>query len=202
LMPLGMQVSKAVAKVLDSGWEIDTIAPSHGVIWRGEALGKAIELYGRRTSGETLDKVVITYSTMWGSTDVLARAICDGVASTGVAVEIYDLAVSQVATVTHELLDARGFLLGSPTLHHGMLYRVAGYLQYLAGLKPAGKIAGSFGSFGWSSGATKQMNERLEAIGFELPFESYTQKYRPTASDIDDARAWGIRFAEEIRNRG
>ena len=50
-----------------------------------------------------------------------------------------------------------------------MLYRTAGYLQYLAGLKPKDKIAGVFGSFGWSSGATKQMTARLEEIGFEMP---------------------------------
>ena len=39
-------------------------------------------------------------------------------------------------------MDARALLLGSPTLHHGMLYRVAGLLQYLSGIKPKNKIGG------------------------------------------------------------
>ncbi len=67
---------------------------------------------------------------------------------------------SRATSSTRELC-----FVGSPTLHHGMLYRPAGYLQYLCGLKPKDKIAGAFGSYGWSSGATKQMTARLEEIG-------------------------------------
>ena len=199
LMPLGRQVSKAVEKVVATGWEIETIAPSHGVIWRGDALGAALDAYGRLTAGETREKIVVAFSTMWGSTDELASAVVDGIAAEGVEVDVFDLAVSPVAGITRELLEARALLLGSPTLHHGMLYRVAGYLQYLSGLKPAGKIAGAFGSYGWSSGACKQMMERLETIGFEIPFEPYTQKYRPSAEEIEAAREWGAQYARAVK---
>ena len=82
-----------------------------------------------------------------------------------------------------------------------MLYRVAGYLQYLAGLKPQGKLAGTFGSYGWSSGACKQMTGQLEAIGFEMPFEPFTQKYKPTAEEIEAARQWGAQFAQAVRDQ-
>ncbi len=202
LMPLGKQVAKAVEKVVATGWEIETIAPSHGVIWRGEALGAVLDAYGRLTVGETREKVVVAFSTMWGSTDILARAVADGVAAQGVEVAVFDLAASPVAGVTRHLLDARALLVGSPTLHHGMLYRVAGYLQYLAGLKPTGKIGGAFGSYGWSSGACKQIIGRLEEIGFELPFEPYTQKYRPSAEEIAAAREWGAQYARAVREMG
>ncbi|MDP2183250.1 MAG: FprA family A-type flavoprotein [Actinomycetota bacterium] len=198
LMPLSSQVAKAVEKVVAQGWDIETIAPSHGVIWRAEGVGKVLEAYGRLTAGETREKIVVAFSTMWGSTDALARAVADGVAAEGVDVAVYDLALTPISYLTRELLDARALLLGSPTLHHGMLFRVAGYLQYLAGLKPAGKIAGAFGSYGWSSGAVQQMTERLEAIGFEMPFEPLTQKYRPSAGELDAAREWGAQFARRV----
>lgn len=201
LMPLGSQIAKTLAKLGETGWDLATVAPSHGVIWRGESLAAAIDMYSALSSGETDAKLVVAYSTMWGSTDALAHAVADGIAAEGVAVELFDLAQTPISRVTHELLRARGLLLGSPTLHHGMLYRVAGYLQYLAGLKPADKIAGTFGSYGWSSGATKQMNERLDSIGFELPFESFTQKYRPTAEDIQAAREWAAQFARAVADQ-
>jgi flavorubredoxin len=200
LMPLGKQVSKAVEKLVESGIELDVIAPSHGVVWRGESIGAAIEAYAGMTSGQTVPKVVIAASTMWGSTDAMARAIADGVAETGADVEYFDLAGTPIAQITHELLDARALLVGSPTLHHGMLYRVAGYLQYLSGLKPQGKIAGAFGSFGWSSGATKQITARLEEMGFDMPIEDLTVKYRPTAEQLDEARAWGAQFGEAVQS--
>lgn len=201
LTPIAKQVGKAVEKLQATGWELDVVAPSHGVIWRGEGIGKAVDLYGRMIEGETRDKIIVAFSTMWGSTDILARAIADGVVAEGTEVELFDLAATPIAHVTHELMWSRALLLGSPTLHHGMLYRVGGYLQYLAGLKPAGKIAGTFGSYGWSSGATKQMDAQLEAIGFELPLDSFTQKYRPTADDIQAAREWGAGFAKLVKER-
>jgi flavorubredoxin len=200
LMSLGTPVSKAITKLLDSGIELDVVAPSHGVVFRGDDIGRAIEAYGRWTAGETNAKVVIVSLTMWGSTDAMARAIADGVADTGAEVQYFDLAGTAIAHVTHELLEARAVLVGSPTLHHGMLYRTAGYLQYLSGQKPKGKIGGAFGSFGWSSGATKQITARMEEMGFELPFDDFTVKYRPNKEQLEEARAWGAQFGTAVQD--
>ncbi len=202
LMPLGSQVSKAVSKVVENGWTCSTIAPSHGVIWRHDSVPTVIDAYDRLTAGETEDKLVVAYSTMWGSTDILAREIADGAARAGVEVQLFDIAVTPLAEITRHLLDSRALLLGSPTLHHGMLYRTAAYLQYIAGLKPKNKLAGAFGSYGWSSGATKQMTARLEEIGFEMPQPDFTCKYKPTAEDIEEAQAWGASFAELVKMKG
>ncbi len=202
LMPVGAQVSGVVTKLVEAGWVCRTIAPSHGVIWRENELPTLFDAYDRFTRGETKDKLVIAYSTMWGSTDTLARTIADGAAAGGAEVKLFDLAVSEYAEVTRHLFDSRALLLGSPALHRGMLYRPAGYLQYLAGLRPKNKIAGVFGSYGWSSGATREMIARLTAIGFELPFDELTCKFAPNAEALDAARRWGGRFAAEVLERG
>lgn len=202
LMPLGQQVSKAVSKVIELGWELNVIAPSHGVIWRHDSVPTVIDAYDRLTAGETENKLVVAYSTMWGSTDILAREIADGAARAGTEVCLYDIAVTPLARITTQLLDSRALLLGSPTLHHQMHYRTAAYLQYVAGLRPQGKLAGAFGSFGWSSGATKQMTAQLEAIGFELPEPDFTVKYKPTSEGIAAAQAWGASFAKRVEVLG
>ncbi len=202
LQPLSEQVAKAVTKVVEAGWVCETIAPSHGVIWRHDSVPTVIDAYDRLTKGETEDKLIVAYSTMWGSTDILAREIADGARAAGVEVHLYDIAVTPLARITTDLLDARALLLGSPTLHHQMHYRSAAYLQYIAGLKPKNKLAGVFGSFGWSSGATKQMTTRLEAIGFEMPEADFTVKYKPTADGIAAAQAWGAAFAERVKAKG
>jgi flavorubredoxin len=202
LMPLGTQVSKAVDKVLEAGWACKTIAPSHGVIWRERDIPTLLETYGRCTSGDTFDKLVIAYGTMWGSTDILARHIADGAVSTGAEVRLFDLAATPYAHVTRHLFDARALLVGSPTLHHGMLHRPAGYLQYLAGLKPKDKAAGAFGSYGWSSGATRQLSERFEEMGLEMPFGDLTCKYAPDTQSAAAAFAWGEQFGRLVLERG
>jgi anaerobic nitric oxide reductase flavorubredoxin len=92
LMPLAGTVAKAVTKVLEKGWECDVIAPSHGVIWRHDSVPAAIDAYDRLTSGDVEDKIIVAYCTMWGSTDIIAREIADGIARAGVDVRLYDFA--------------------------------------------------------------------------------------------------------------
>lgn len=203
LMPLGTQVARAVSKVLDTGWEIRTIAPSHGAIWRGDGIAAVVDAYSRLTGGETLDKMVVAYSTMWGSTDQLAREIADGAAEAGIEVKVFDFAAAQSAEITRHVLDSRALLIGSPVLHHGMHARTASYLQYIAGLMPKGKVvAGAFGSFGWSGGATKQIQARLDEMGLETPFGELVCKYMPSEEDRAAARAWGRQFGELVLERG
>lgn len=200
LMPLEAQVGKSVEKVTAAGWRPAVIAPSHGVVWRGDLVGRVLQEYSRWCANVRDDTVVVAYSTMWGSTDALAKAVVDGVASEGVGAMLFDLAVTPFATVTHHLLTAKGLIVGSPTLHHGMLYRVAGFLHYLAGLKPAGVLGAAFGSYGWSSGATKQIEARFADIGIEVAQASYTQKYRPGAAEVQAAYEWGAAFARAVRD--
>jgi len=202
LMPLDRQVGTAIDKITELGWACNVIAPSHGVCFRGDDIPRLIAQYQRWSACTTEPKIVIAYTTMWGSTETMAFAVADGISEAGVHVEVYNLADTALSAITDDLLEARAFLLGSPTLHRGQLYRSAGYLQYLAGLKPKDKIAGVFGSYGWSSGATKQMAAALEGIGFEMPIEDFTLKYRPTAEDLDEARAWGAKFAQAVSAGG
>ena len=142
LTPVAVAVGKAVSKTLEQGWDIQIIAPSHGVIWRHDQIPTIVDAYDRYIAEETEDKIVIAYTTMWGSTDVLAREIADGAAETGVDVVLYDIAITPLAHITRHLMDARALLVGSPTLHHGMLHRAASLLQYIWGIKPKNKIGG------------------------------------------------------------
>ena len=172
------------------------------MIWRGGDIPQLIDAYADWTGGVLKDKVVVAYATMWGATDVMAKQIADGIMAEGSECYLADVRSTPFAAIMTELLDARGMVLGSPTLHHGMLSRIAGFLQYVAGLKPKDRFAGVFGSYGWSSGATKQMAGRLEEIGFELPFDDFTVKYALTAEDRAAARDWGAQFGRLSRDRG
>jgi flavorubredoxin len=199
LTPVATAVGKAIAKVIDAGWVCDVIAPSHGVVWRNETIPAAMGAYERFIAGETTNKIVIAYSTMWGSTDVLAREIADGATEAGSEVMLFDLETAQFGHITRHLMDARALLVGSPTLHRGMLHRTAALLQYVWGIRPKGKLGGAFGSLGWSGGSTKQITEKLVETGFEMPVEPLTCQYKPSAEDIAKARSWGAQFAELVR---
>ncbi|MHB1324249.1 MAG: FprA family A-type flavoprotein [Coriobacteriia bacterium] len=201
LMPVSTAVGKALDKLEERGWPCDVVAPSHGVIWRAPEFGKAWECYREWSSSTLKDKAVVIYSTMWGSTQELAHRVAAGIGGGGVDVEMHDLAVTPVAHVSTDVLESKAVVVGSPTLHHGMLYRTAGYLQYLLGLKPVGRIGGVFGSYGWSKGAEGQMREMLDRIGIELVADDFLVKFRPTEEDLAAAEEWGRQIAEAVKAR-
>ncbi|MDD1768632.1 MAG: FprA family A-type flavoprotein [Methanomassiliicoccales archaeon] len=176
LMPFGSQVLKTFEKV--KGLDIKMIATSHGMIWRKD-LGKIINAYLSWAKGESKAKAVVVYDTMWGSTQIMAEAIAEGIASEGVEVRPYRLTDSDRSEIMEDVLDARAVVVGSPTLNNGMFPSVADFVIYMRGLRPKGKIGAAFGSFGWGGGAVKAMREHLERAGLEMTLEDLEMRYIP-----------------------
>lgn len=176
LMPFGSQVLKTFEKV--KGLDIKMIATSHGMIWRKD-LGKIINAYLSWAKGESKAKAVVVYDTMWGSTQIMAEAIAEGIASEGVEVRPYRLTDSDRSEIMEDVLDARAVVVGSPTLNNGMFPSVADFVIYMRGLRPKGKIGAAFGSFGWGGGAVKAMREHLERAGLEMTLEDLEMRYVP-----------------------
>ncbi len=198
LMPFGKLILKYVKTVGELGIEIDMIAPCHGIIWRTDP-GQIIEAYGRWASGENAKKVLVIYDTMWGSTHMMARAIVEGVTAAGIDVKLMALRKNEFSAIVKEILDAPVILVGSPTLNNGMFPSVGGFLTYLKGLRPRGKQAVAFGSYGWGGGAVKAVEKELETAGFELIEPGLQVRYRPDEEELEKCRLLGERMAEAVK---
>ena len=103
-----------------------------------------------------------------------------------------------MSDIIKELLEARALLLGSPTLNTGVFPTVAAFSTYLKGLRPKGRIAAVFGSFGWGSKATQTLREDLAAGGMEV-LEELQVKFVPLGEKLDTCEALGRRMAQRIR---
>ena len=90
LMPFAPLITRKIQEVVDMKIPIDMIAPSHGIIWRQDPM-KIVNAYLKWSAGESKNKVVIVFDTMWHSTDTMARAIADGIISQGVEAKLYKL---------------------------------------------------------------------------------------------------------------
>jgi len=135
---------------------------------------------------------------MWHSTELMAKAVADGINREGVSVNMLDLQVNHRSDIMTEVLDAKAILLGSPTLNNGMLPRMAGFLAYMKGLKPANKIGAAFGSYGWSGEAVKLMNDVMSDLKFTLPEPGIRVKYVPTESDLRECTEMGRRIGRAV----
>ncbi|MBE0524513.1 MAG: flavodoxin domain-containing protein [Methanosarcinales archaeon] len=200
LMPFGQVILKYVDTVGELGIDIDMIAPCHGIIWRDNP-ARIIEAYGRWARGENKEKVLIIYDTMWGSTYKMANAILEGVKSAGVEVKLLNIRKNDQSKIIKEVLDAPVFFIGSPTLNNGMFPSVGGFLTYLKGLRPRGKKAVAFGSYGWGKGAVKGVESELKAAGFEIIEPGLEIRYRPDEEGLASCRSLGERVANIVKEQ-
>ncbi|MDD3905615.1 MAG: flavodoxin domain-containing protein [Candidatus Omnitrophica bacterium] len=198
LWPLSSLILRKIEDIVKMGVPIKMIAPSHGVIWR-RSPGKIIDSYVRWAKNTTKPKVVIVYETMWGATEKMARKIAEALIDSGVEIKLFDIAVSDGTEVIKEMLDARGFIIGSSTHDNDMLTTIAGFLEFLKGLKPKGRIAAAFGSYGWSGGAVASIENLLKEGGMEIAQPGVSAKFMPDENEIKTAYQFGKDFAGRIK---
>jgi flavorubredoxin len=198
LWPLGSLISKKIEEIVKMNVPIKMIAPSHGVVWRKDPM-KIINSYVRWAKNETKPKVVIVYETMWNSTEKMARKISEAIIDAGLDVKIFDIAQSDSTEVIKEMLDAKGFIIGSSTHDNDMLPRIAGFLELLKGFKAKNRIAAGFGSHGWAGGAVAEIEKVLKEAGIEVAQPGIGVKYVPDADEIKKLYQFGADFASKVK---
>ncbi len=198
LWPLGAVILRKIQEIQGMNIPLKIIAPSHGVIWRKDP-AKAVNCYLDWASGKTRDRVVVVYETMWQATEKMARKIIEGIISSGIQVQLYDIAQSDRTEVITRMLTAKGFLFGSSTHDNDMLPNIAAFLEIVKGLKAKGRKAGYFGSYGWAGGATKEMREMLKDSGIDQNGPEISVKYVPDPSELAACFDFGVKFAESLK---
>lgn len=176
--------------------KIKMIMPSHGIIWRSH-IADIIAKYAEWGSQVKKPRIVMFYDYMWGATETMAKAILEGVMKAGVEVTFHRVIASDNSHITAEILEAGGVLVGSPTLNYTMKPSIAAMLTYLKGLKPSGKLAAAFGTYGWSGGAQKDMEELMTKAGFNLQ-AGITVQWKGTPEEIVQCREFGYEFAQKV----
>jgi flavorubredoxin len=197
ILPFGTVVQNALGKL--QNLKINTIAPAHGIIWRTNPK-RIVDAYGKWARGESKNKILIIYDTMWGSTEMIAKALLDAISSEDVEVEWFNLSKTDDSDVIAQVLDAKVLLVGSPTLNNGMFPTVAKFLTYLKGLRPKEKIGACFGSYGWGGGAVKMMEEELRRTGVEVVESNLDFRYVPDKEELQKAKEFGKMIAQRIKS--
>lgn len=198
LIPLGSIILRKIEEVQKMNISIDMIAPSHGIIWRKDPM-KIVKAYLSWARNETREKIVVVYETMWGATEKMARKIAEGITDAGVEVKLFDVAQSDRTEVIKEMLDAKGYVIGSSTHDNDMLPNIAGFLEFLKGLTPKNRIGCAFGSYGWGSGAVKNIENVLKETGIEIVQSSLNVKYAPDKDEYVRCYEFGKGVANKVK---
>lgn len=189
MMPFRSAGKKALEKL--QSYEIKMIAPSHGPIYKKPET--ILTQYAEWTSGETRNKVLVIYVSMWGSTEKLAKRMFDELRAHGVEVMIYNLANADIGDIVRELVDCRTLVLGSPSVLGSIHPLALNAITLVKALKPPVQYAAFLTSYGWKSSAAQvvEMLSGMQVVG------SVEVKGPPTDTEFQKITA----LSDEIKAR-
>ncbi len=199
VLPYSPVVLKTLDLLAELKLDITTIAPDHGLIFRGEDVAWCLNKYREFAEQKWQKRAVVVYDTMWHSTEKMAYAIACGLESEGVPTRIMWLKSDHHSAVMTEVARCGAVIFGSPTHNNGILPDVAKMLTYMKGLRPQNRIGGAFGSFGWSGECVKQITESLTDMGFEMPVEGVKVKHVPTHDMLKQCTDMGVEIAKALK---
>lgn len=192
------QVLSALDKIADL--PVKFYAPGHGPMVR-YGLTELTHLY-RKWSEEQNSKdltVALIYASAYGNTATLAQALAKGITKAGAAVELINCEAAETAEIQAAVEKCDGFIIGSPTLGGHAPTQIQTALGIVLSTASKNKLAGVFGSYGWSGEAVDLIESKLLDAGYKLGFESIRVKFKPTDVVLQQCKEIGIDFAQALK---
>ena len=198
LKPFRPFMQKALDKV--EPLKLNMICPGHGPILDCR-LPEMFAQYRKWNAEPQLEnKLILAYVSAYGYTEQLAQAAARGIESVGWQAELVELTQTPVAEVVEKIENARGFLLGSPTILAEALPPVWAVLSLMNPVIHGGKYAAVFGSYGWSGEAFAHLEERLKQLRIRV-MPAFKVRFKPSPKQLEEAEAVGRQWVEIIQNQ-
>ncbi|MBE0638704.1 MAG: FprA family A-type flavoprotein [Bacteroidales bacterium] len=200
LKPYSKFMLKAIDKI--EGLEIETIATGHGPILR-ENWKKYVGI-SRKYSEEALTiperpMVYIPYVSAYQKTGAVAHLIADGIRQAGdIDVEVSDIEMVPMGELEEKIAHASAYVIGSPTINQNILLPIYKCFALINPIRDKGKLAGAFGSYGWSGEAKELIKSNLENLKLKVFDEGVFVKFTPNTGESEMAIAFGKAFGEEL----
>ena len=196
LGPFKTFMQKGIQFVKDH--DIDTIAVGHGPIIDTDIEG-LLEKYDKWTVVPVRkDKVVIGYVSAYGFTKIMAETLDKELTDHGIETMLFDLEVEDHSKVVAQLDDAKGLLLGSPTILADAVFPVYDFLSKLYPITHHFLRSSAFGSYGWSGEAAANMIGRMNQLRMKTS-DGFRAKFKPSETDLDGLKVWAKEYAERIK---
>jgi flavorubredoxin/flavin reductase (DIM6/NTAB) family NADH-FMN oxidoreductase RutF len=198
MAPNARQVEITLDKLAE--YPAKVYATGHGplVKYGYEDLTKHYRIWSQAQKAQTL-AVALLYASAYGNTATLAQAIARGITKSGVRVEAINCEVATPDEVQAAVEKADGFIIGSPTLGGHAPTQVMTALGIVMASATKLKLAGVFGSYGWSGEAIDLLESKLKDAGFQFGFDPIRVKFKPTAATLQCCEEAGTDFAQSLK---
>jgi flavin reductase (DIM6/NTAB) family NADH-FMN oxidoreductase RutF/menaquinone-dependent protoporphyrinogen IX oxidase len=196
--------TKQVGVILDKiePFSAKYYAPGHGVIIR-YSLSRFTYDYRQwcqQQKSQTL-KVALLYASAYGNTAILANAIAQGLIDNGVGVDLLNCESVDHDAIAHTVEDCDGFIIGSPTLGGHAPVQIQTALGIVLASASKTKLAGVFGSYGWSGEAIDLISGKLRDANYRFGFNPLRIRFTPDETALQQCQQAGAEFAQTLKKK-
>jgi len=198
MAPHARQVEKALDKL--DAFPAKIYATGHGPLVRYglSHLTHSYREWSKKQKTQELT-VALLYASAYGNTGTLAQAIARGITKAGVAVECLNCEAAEPEEIQTVVEKADGFIMGSPTLGGHAPTQIQTALGTVLSTATTTKLAGVFGSFGWSGEAIDLIESKFRDAGYQFGFETIRVKFKPTEVTLQYCEEAGTDFAQALK---
>jgi flavin reductase (DIM6/NTAB) family NADH-FMN oxidoreductase RutF/flavodoxin len=139
------------------------------------------------------------YTSAYGNTATVGRAITKGLIEAGASVQSINCEMAEPSEITAVLEQCDGFIIGSPTLGGHAPSQIQTALGLALSTAAKTKLAGVFGSYGWSGEAIDLLHDKLQDAGYQFGFEPIRVKFKPTEDVLHDCEVAGTEFVQALK---
>lgn len=143
--------------------------------------------------------VALIYASAYGNTATIAQAIARGITKAGVAVDSINAEQANTSEIKTAAEKCAGFIMGSPTLGGHAPTQINTALGVVLSAASKNKLAGVFGSFGWSGEAIDLLESKFKDGGYSFGFDPIRVKFTPDASTLQYCEQAGTDFAQKLK---
>ncbi len=200
MAPHANQITTALEKL--APYDAPLYAPGHGPLIR-YGLTELVQSYHTWLTEQKnkANRVALIYASAYGNTATVAQAIARGITKAGVAVEAINCEFTDAETIKTAVENAGGFIMGSPTLGGHAPTQVQTALGIVLATADQTKLAGVFGSYGWSGEAIDMLEQKFRDGGYRFGFDPIRVKFTPTDQIIKYCEEAGTDFAQTLKRQ-
>jgi flavorubredoxin len=186
--------------------DLEYICPGHGPYHRRN-LKKAMDLsenyaneYLRLVIGRSPKNILIAYVSAYGYTKQAAEIIAEGIRETvNVTTELLDIEDISFEELESRIITADGIIIGSPTINQNTLFPVYKLFSLINPIRDKGKLAGAFGSYGWSGESPKIIIESMRLLKLKIFEDTLAFKFAPMNDKVDLLKEFGRKYALKFK---
>jgi len=200
LKPFSKFMLKAIEKIRPL--EIQAICTGHGPLlthnWK-----KWVDIsedYARAALAEPQDNVVfIPYVSAYHKTGIIAEKIAEGVRKVdGMLAEPLDIETVSIGELDARMAKSAAVLVGSPTINQNILLPVYKLFAVINPIRDKKKMAGGFGSYGWSGEGKSIIEANLKGLKLNYLDDGLFVKFTPGEKDLEAAVDYGEAIAKAV----